>query len=239
MENNNVSARGGQNLRILDIGCGNGDNVCRLSKKGAEVIGIDLDVAQAQKKYPALKFLSMPAEKLEFADNNFDKIYAYDVLEHVENVDATLKEIFRVLKSGGTLIATIPHYRSEKILMRKNKNYWQEVGHRRLFNGGELESLLKRQGFIVEKRIQKSFFVFVLLWIMFTLGKHINSQKGDFDRTPLYIFLQTINQFFDAEITFTTKAKFIPIWIVTLPVAWLLNKILPKTVKIVARKSVE
>ena len=69
------------------------------------------------------------------------------------------------------------------------------------------------------------------------MGKKINSQKGDFEPSIFYTVLKIKNQFFDREITFRTKAKYIPIWLITLPLAWIFNKIIPKSVKIEARKA--
>ncbi|MBI5766100.1 class I SAM-dependent methyltransferase, partial [Candidatus Falkowbacteria bacterium] len=60
--------------KILDLGCGHGDNVYFLSKAGHDVVGVDLNVKEAQEKYPALNFLSMSAERLDFSDGIFDEI---------------------------------------------------------------------------------------------------------------------------------------------------------------------
>ncbi|MFA4871788.1 MAG: class I SAM-dependent methyltransferase [Patescibacteria group bacterium] len=237
MPENEKSARGGQNQRVLDLGCGNGDNVYFLSKAGHDVVGIDLDVKEAQEKYPALNFLSMSAEKLDFSDGIFDEIYANDVLEHVENLEKVLNEVGRILKAGGRFIITVPHWRTEKILQKIDPDYWPSVGHRRLFEKGDLEKMLAAADFKILKRSQKSFFIFITLWLMFKLGKKINSQKGDFAPSFFYTILKIKNQFFDPEITFKTKAKYIPIWLITLPVAWIFNKFIPKTVKIEAIKA--
>ena len=222
---------------ILDLGCGNGDNCFFLNQKGDDVIGIDLDIGEAQEKYPALNFLSMSAEKLDFSDGIFDEIYANDVLEHVENLEQVIGEIKRVLKSGGRFIITVPHWRTEKILQKTNPEYWRQAGHRRLFKAGDLEKILERHGFKIIEKSHKGFFVFITLWLMFKMGKKINSQKGDFAPSGLYKFLQIANQFFDPEITLKTKAKYIPTWLITLPLAWIFNKFIPKTVKIKARKA--
>lgn len=224
------------NKKILDLGCGNGDNVFYLSQKGNEVIGVDLDVNEAVRKYPGLKFLTMPAEKLDFEHDSFDEIYSYDVLEHVGDFDQVIAEIKRVLKSGGIIDITVPDWRSEKVLLKINPKYWEQVGHRRMFEAGVLENILKNNGFEIVKSYKKGFFIFFIIWVMFKLGKNINSQKGDFDEIKLYYFLKLANQFFDKDLTFRTKAKFVPIWIVTLPIAYIMNQIIPKTIKVIAKK---
>ncbi|MFA6918709.1 MAG: class I SAM-dependent methyltransferase [Patescibacteria group bacterium] len=224
------------NKKVLDLGCGNGDNVFYLSQKGDDVVGVDLDVNEAIRKYPGLRFLTMPAEKLEFEDNSFDEIYSYDVLEHVGDLDQTIAEIKRVLKSGGIWHITVPNARSEKVLLKINPKYFEQVGHRRMFEAGVLKNILKNNGFEVIKSSKKGFFNFFIIWLMFKLGRDINSQKGDFDETKFYYFLKLINQFFDVDLTFQTKAKFVPIWMVTLPIAFAFNQIVSKTIRVVARK---
>jgi SAM-dependent methyltransferase len=224
------------NKKVLDLGCGNGDNVFFLSQRGDEVVGVDLDVAEAIRKYPDLKFLTMSAEKLEFGNDYFDEIHSYDVLEHVGDLDQTILEVKRVLKPGGIWHITVPNARSEKVLLKINPKYFEQVGHRRMFETEVLRNILKNNGFEIIKSSKKGFFNFFIIWLMFKLGKGINSQKGDFDETGFYYFLKLINQFFDSDLTFQTKAKFVPIWLVTLPVAFVLNQIVPKTIRMIARK---
>src|SRR3546814_15333002 len=55
------------------------------------------------------------ALQLPFADSTFDRIIASEVLEHVSDDQQSLHEVFRVLKPGGTLAATVPSWLPEKI----------------------------------------------------------------------------------------------------------------------------
>ena len=52
----------------------------------------------------------LESERLPFADSSVDLITALDVLEHIEDDRATLREIQRVLRPGGVLLATVPAY---------------------------------------------------------------------------------------------------------------------------------
>ena len=52
----------------------------------------------------------LESERLPFADSSVDLITALDVLEHIEDDRATLREIRRVLRPGGILLATVPAY---------------------------------------------------------------------------------------------------------------------------------
>ena len=51
-------------------------------------------------------------KKLPFKDNYFDEILASDIIEHVDNVPKVIKELHRILKTGGKLKIKVPHYNS-------------------------------------------------------------------------------------------------------------------------------
>ena len=222
--------------KLLDLGCGNGDNCFYYSHRGWQVVGVDIDISVAQAKYPQLNFITMAAECLDFPNDSFDEIHSRDVLEHVEDFSLALKEISRVLKKDGKLIISVPTARSEKVLQKIDRENWLRTGHKRIFEVGGLEKALQAQGLEVRAKSKKGFFLFLMLWLMFKKKEQINSQRGDFPPSLFYYFLQVINQFFDASLTFRTRAKFIPIWLVTLPVGYLLDQLFPKTIAIIAIK---
>jgi len=225
-------------MKILDFGCGNGDNVYFLTveNKANEVIGVDLDIASATNKYPRLKFIQLENGKLPFAAGCFDAVYASDVLEHVGDLNLAISEISRVLKSGGKWIISIPHYKTEKILAAINPDYLKQIGHQRIFSAGELEAILERVGFAIISRRQKGAFMFFALWLLLRKKRNILNQRGEFEPTPFYKALMVLNQFFDWEITFKTRAKYLPLWLIAWPLAWIFDKIYPKTIKLVAVK---
>src|SRR5579871_6519508 len=128
---------------ILDIGCGTGYRTYQLSKeKNAKAIGIDIskeNISLAQKRYPHIQFKSVNAEDTKFKKNSFDEIYAIDVLEHVDNLDAVINEIYRILKNNGTLKIIVPGEISEKWLLQLRPTYFKEIHHVRIFKGKSLE----------------------------------------------------------------------------------------------------
>src|SRR3546814_18600443 len=63
------------------------------------------------------------ALQLPFADSTFDRIIASEVLEHVSDDRQSLHEVFRVLKPGGTLAATVPSWLPEKICWALSDEY--------------------------------------------------------------------------------------------------------------------
>jgi 2-polyprenyl-6-hydroxyphenyl methylase/3-demethylubiquinone-9 3-methyltransferase len=98
---------------ILEIGCGGGLICQELAQRGAIVFGIDpskeaLETARTYTEQAgvgqSVSFLQGHAEQLPYADGSFSVILCLDVLEHVQNVQATLREIARVLAPGGVFI---------------------------------------------------------------------------------------------------------------------------------------
>ncbi len=100
--------------RLLDYGCGNGEDSVLAAQNGATVVGIDLsEVSIAHCKERALaagvqevtEFHVMDAEALRFADNSFDLVMEYGVLHHLDFPEA-MSEIARVLRPTGRVICT-------------------------------------------------------------------------------------------------------------------------------------
>lgn len=97
----------GENLDILEIGCGTGKNTEFLSAKAKSVIGADFSsemLAKAREKVVAenVEFRQMDLrDEWKFAANSFDLITCSLALEHIENLDFVFSEAVRVLRSGG------------------------------------------------------------------------------------------------------------------------------------------
>lgn len=98
--------------KFLEIGCGLGYFSNKAFKMGAKVTGVDIGpnlVAINKKLTPKGNFLVASASKLPFKDNSFDIVLSTEVIEHVDNQDKAIKEMFRVLKGSGTLVITTPN----------------------------------------------------------------------------------------------------------------------------------
>ena len=106
-----------KNANLLDIGTGSGHIAKKFSELGAKVVSIDLhDLRQEQDGY---QFIQVKDQDLPFNDSYFDIVITNHVIEHVEDQQKHLDEIYRVLKpSGVCYLATPskytflePHYR--------------------------------------------------------------------------------------------------------------------------------
>lgn len=97
----------GENLEILEIGCGTGKNTEFLQTKAKRLTGADFSeemLAQAKRKISAenVEFRHLDLrETWDFAENSFDLITCSLALEHIENIDFVFAEANRVLRAGG------------------------------------------------------------------------------------------------------------------------------------------
>jgi SAM-dependent methyltransferase len=95
---------------ILDVGCGIGTYVRRFRQFSDDVHGVDIDeerVAKARESLPNIALA--PGERLPFPDRRFDLVFLHEVIEHVEDDRATLREAIRVLRAGGRVVIYAPN----------------------------------------------------------------------------------------------------------------------------------
>ena len=97
---------------VLDVGCGDGQIARALSAQGSEVLGIDptqlhIDIARERAGGPTYEVGS--ATRLPVADNSQDAVVACLVFEHIDEVDAAIAEVARVLKPGGQFSFFLNH----------------------------------------------------------------------------------------------------------------------------------
>ncbi len=112
-KSHNLLPLNGSPKNILEIGCGNGYDAIQLAEKNplCQVTGIDIDEElisasiknAADSKCSNVGFLLSDAEQMPFENNTFDIVRAERVFQHLKNVPAVMKEIYRVLKPGGTV----------------------------------------------------------------------------------------------------------------------------------------
>lgn len=103
--------------RILDLGCGEGDNSRIMVRKGAKVTGVDfskkmIDFAIQQEKNEGfgIDYRVLDASNLHtFKDNMFDIVACFMALQDIEDYQDAIKEASRVLKKRGRFAFAIPH----------------------------------------------------------------------------------------------------------------------------------
>jgi SAM-dependent methyltransferase len=124
---------------VLEVGCGEGrgiDLIIGKCKTYTAIDKIEPVIDQLRKKYPSGKFLSGNIPPLiQFADNSFDRIISFQVIEHIEDDQLFLSEINRVLKPGGVALITTPNRP-----LSLSRNPW----HIREYTAKELTDLARK-----------------------------------------------------------------------------------------------
>lgn len=90
-------------FRVLDVGCGRGDNLRRLVRYGGQATGIEPNAQRAADASKIAPALTANGEKMPVADESFDMVYISHALHHAYDVGAVLEESYRALKPGGCL----------------------------------------------------------------------------------------------------------------------------------------
>ena len=101
-----------EGARIMDAGCGLGEWVLALSKKGYDMVGMDISrrtVEHLQRISPGAGFVQGDIRNTHFPGSSFDAYYSWGVFEHFESgLQDCVREAFRVLKPGGMLFVSVP-----------------------------------------------------------------------------------------------------------------------------------
>ena len=147
--------RRGSVTRVVEIGCGTGGNLAGL-QRSAELagdadrrLGIDRDpgaVAFCAGRSLAADLVRADGLALPLADGSVEFVLALDVIEHFEDDELLLAEIFRVLRPGGQLVASVPLFPG---LWSPHDEF---LHHARRYRPGDLERKLAAAGLAVERR---------------------------------------------------------------------------------------
>ncbi|MGC1242582.1 MAG: class I SAM-dependent methyltransferase [Chryseosolibacter sp.] len=124
---------------VLEVGCGEGRGIEILMTGARSFTAVDKIkpvIETLQKKFPAARLLSMNIPPLNgLADNTYDLVVSFQVIEHIEEDGLFLQEINRVLKPGGTALLTTPNRK-----LSLSRNPW----HIREYLPHELDNLAKK-----------------------------------------------------------------------------------------------
>ncbi len=145
--------------KVLDLGCHAGEHVLKIAGQVRQLIGIDIDrqlISQAKSKtnyhhLTNVKFAVYDLEKkLHFEKSEFDVVFLFAVLEHLNHRDQMLSEIHRVLKPGGKLFLSVPNKSTnwKKLQRTVNLCSFSDTDHKIEFSKTEITHLLSDHNFI-------------------------------------------------------------------------------------------
>jgi len=144
------------------MGAGAGRHAFEAYRRGGDVIAFDQDadeLAQVRDLFGAMKDAGEVPEGAEadvkegdalalpFADGEFDRIVAAEVLEHIHDDVAAIRELIRVLRPGGTLAISVPRWLPEVVNWTLSDVYHNaEGGHIRIYTDRELIDKVTKGG---------------------------------------------------------------------------------------------
>lgn len=172
--------------RLLDIGCGAGGfgAALKAGRPGLVVTGVEIDpaaAAAARDHLDAVLTGDAASGIGQLQDQRFDVIVLNDVLEHVVDPEALLRQLAPLLESGGCVVASIPNVReffTVTALFFKGRWEYTDEGildrtHLRFFTRSSLPGLFARGGFRLESAtgINRTGSLKFRLFNLLTLGR--------------------------------------------------------------------
>lgn len=159
---------------FLEVGCGTGYVLEGVNEAfpGLDLFGSEYfeeGLAHARARIPNAIFTQLDATRMDEVDR-YDVIGAFDVIEHIEDDETVLKNLWRALKNNGAVLITVPQHRW----------LWSEAdvhaGHFRRYRKGELSNKLEEAGFSIEYMTSFVFLLAPLMWL-----SRVRAKKGKYD----------------------------------------------------------
>lgn len=176
---------------FLEVGCGTGFVLSGVARSCPEVAlsGSEIFLAglsHAAKRVPSAHFMQMDARQVPFVEE-FDAIGAFDVLEHIEEDEIVLAQLYRAIKPGGILLLTVPQH---PWLWSASDEY---ACHVRRYTSAEIEQKVLSAGF---ELLRSSSFVTSLLPAMILSRVLRRQNTKEFDPAGELKINAALNKFF-------------------------------------------
>jgi len=156
------------NKKVLDFGCASGRDLIKKYKDGYNCYGFDIDKKTVLKTSKFLKkhdirckFLCGDGMYTPFKDEIFDEVISNNVLEHIENDEVCISEMYRTLKSEGKLHVIVPDMRNLHTVFHRFlglKNCFTDKSHLREYEKNEIGEKIEKRGFKIQDLRLTGFF---------------------------------------------------------------------------------
>ena len=155
---------------ILEIGCSSGFLLSQLVKTfpSATIVGADVvkePLYKLHEKLPKVPLLRFDLLSCPLPQESFDLVIMLNVLEHINNDELALSNVYKLLKPGGLLIIEVP---AGPFLY---DSYDKELKHFRRYSSSGLQLKAKRVGFKVKEKSHLGFFVFPIFILIKIINK--------------------------------------------------------------------
>ena len=168
---------------VVDVGCGDGALVELLARAGLRVTGVE-PAAYLRERFNArgldpksARVVEGVVERLPFGDGEVGAAVSTEVLEHVADPDAAMRELHRVLRPGAVVCLAVPTSFTELLFWRLHPDYAVNATHLRIFTRLELRRLIDATGFEVVAWEGRNFRS-ALVWVFHALLRSPSDHAG-------------------------------------------------------------
>jgi len=177
-------------VKILDIGCGTGELLARLSERGYYVEGCDIDerCVKISSKTAHVEKIDLNSIEGHYAPQQFDWAVVSHVLEHIESPYAFLKQAMQVVKSGFIISVPNPYYLPQimEALIRRKPKY-VKPGHLYSWDWRHFKTFVEKH---FPLRVEKFYHDTVSLPVPKVFRKLLLSMKAlDFIENKVLLFI--------------------------------------------------
>ena len=137
---------------ILDVGCGGGININRMSKKAKKVYGVDYSIESVKLSREVnmheiydgkVEVVKGDVQDLPFDDESFDIVTAFETVYFWPNIEKCFGEVKRVLKPGGIFLIGLESNGSDNMIMKLSEKFIDMI----VYNDEEIEGFLKNNDY--------------------------------------------------------------------------------------------
>ncbi len=135
--------------RLLEIGAAAGGFLAQCRNDGWETYGVELSVPSSKfaREQQGLNVMTGTIHDAEYPNEIFDVAVAWKTLEHVPNPREVITEIYRVLRSGGFFVMSVPYWKGLSIRLIEERYRYVGKDHLFYFSPQNLSKMLKDIGF--------------------------------------------------------------------------------------------